>query len=416
MNNSFNIDSINIVDEAINHGIIDLARVQEKMEEMKKQEYLKMHPYKINLGKDGFWHTYLPLGNGKRKAVKRKYEEDIVKIVIDFWKQNNTTTFKKRYFEWVERQKLCGRSNNTISIYESDYIRFFKGDKIENMDIKDIDEAVISQFIQRLLSKQPIPYRTLQTMMGYIRGVFNKSVKDGIIKRYENPCDEVDLPLFKQYCKQTKYKPAEERTFSNTERKTLLDILTDNHLEKPNYIPSYAVELSLYTGMRVGELSGLKWEDIDTEHGIMVIRHSEKYDRKTNEHYVSLPKNGKIRQFPLSPEIEDVLTRVKKVELKNGWLSEFVFSNANGRVHARIISECMRRKTSGTGFTNTKCIHASRRTVNSEFARVGMPATVRASLLGNTEKVNEQYYTYDVSEMDYKKNIICEVNKETKAM
>lgn len=45
-----------------------------------------------------------------------------------------------------------------------------------------------------------------------------------------------------------------------------------------------------------------------------------------------------------------------------------------------------------------------------------MPATVRASLLGNTEKVNEQYYTYDVSEMDYKKNIICEVNKGTKAM
>ena len=216
MNNSFNIDSINIVDEAINHGIIDLARVQEEMEEMKKQEYLKMHPYKINLGKDGFWHTYLPLGNGKRKAVKRKYEDDIDKIVIDFWKQNTTTTFKKRYFEWVERQKMCGRSNNTISIYESDYIRFFKGDKIENMDIKDIDEAVISQFIQRLLSKQPIPYRTLQTMMGYIRGVFNKSVKDGIIKRYENPCDEVDLPLFKQYCKQTKYKPAEERTFSNT--------------------------------------------------------------------------------------------------------------------------------------------------------------------------------------------------------
>mgnify|MGYP000538475158 FL=1 len=76
MNNSLNINSINIVDEAINHGIIDLARVQEEMEEMKKQEYLKMHPYKINLGKDGFWHTYLPLGNGKRKSSKReKYEE-----------------------------------------------------------------------------------------------------------------------------------------------------------------------------------------------------------------------------------------------------------------------------------------------------------------------------------------------------
>ena len=33
--------------------------------------------------------------------------------------------------------------------------------------------------------------------------------------------------------------------------------------ERPDEILPYAVELALYTGMRVGELSGLMWNDID---------------------------------------------------------------------------------------------------------------------------------------------------------
>ena len=319
-------------------------------------------------------------------------------------------------FEWVERQKQCGRSNNTISKYESDYIRFFEGDRLENMDIRDIDEVVLSQFIERLLKSKEIPYRALQAMIGYVNGVFKKSVKDGIIKKSDNPCDEVDLPLYKQYCKRETIKTSAERTFSKKEKNSLLDILATNHETKPNYIPSYAVELSLYTGMRVGELSGLMWEDIDTEQNIIHIRHSEKHDRKNNEYYISLPKNGKIRDFPLTPEIEDILNRVKKVELKNNWLTEYVFSNDKGRVHARTISECMRLKTSGTDFHNVKCIHTSRRTVNSEYAKAGMPATARASIIGNTERVNEQNYTYDISEMDYKRSIISMVNRATKAM
>ena len=62
----------NVLEEATNCGIIDLAYVQDKIDEMKKQKYLEMHPYSITLGKDGFWHTYLPLGNSKRKEVKKK--------------------------------------------------------------------------------------------------------------------------------------------------------------------------------------------------------------------------------------------------------------------------------------------------------------------------------------------------------
>lgn len=143
-----------------------------------------MHPYSITLGKDGFWHTYLPLGNSKRKAVKKKSKEDIDNVVIDFWKRNTTTTFKQRYYVWIERQKQCGRSNNTISKYESDYIRFFEGDRLENMDISGywMKLSIYQQFIERLIKEQG---DTLQSITGhmydYVNGVFKKiSQRQGI--------------------------------------------------------------------------------------------------------------------------------------------------------------------------------------------------------------------------------------------
>ena len=51
---------------------------------------------------------------------------------------------------------------------------------------------------------------------------------------------------------------------------------------------------------------------------------------------------------------------------------------------------------------NKKSIHAIRRTLNSNMKCAGVSGTVAASLLGHTEKVNEENYTYDVSSMEEK--------------
>ena len=58
-----------------------------------------------------------------------------------------------------------------------------------------------------------------------------------------------------------------------------------------------------------------------------------------------------------------------------------------------------------------KGIHAFRRTVNSKMRCSGVPATVAASLLGHTEEVNENYYTYDVSSFAEKQRIVEQINR-----
>ena len=89
-----------------------------------------------------------------------------------------------------------------------------------------------------------------------------------------------------------------------------------------------------------------------------------------------------------------VLRKVKEFEFKNGWLGEYVFQDDRGRVYASRISDC--------AVNNKKSIHAIRRTLNSNMKCAGVSGTVAASLLGHTEKVNEENYTYDVSSMEEK--------------
>ena len=129
---------------------------------------------------------------------------------------------------------------------------------------------------------------------------------------------------------------------------------------------------------------------------------NNKNSRLKKERYISSAKNDKIRVIPLTDDMARVLRKVKEFEFKNGWLGEYVFQDDRGRVYASRISDCAVNNTTTAEFHNKKSIHAIRRTLNSNMKCAGVSGTVAASLLGHTEKVNEENYTYDVSSMEEK--------------
>lgn len=133
-------------------------------------------------------------------------------------------------------------------------------------------------FLDELLLEKEVPYRAFKALFGYLNGIFDKSIRDGLIE--SNPCLKIDLPLYKRRCKQADIKMPEERTFSQSEKNRLLNSLNEKRKEHPDNVLPYAVELAFYTGMRVGELSGLMWNDIDEVNKRIIIRHSEKLNRQ----------------------------------------------------------------------------------------------------------------------------------------
>ncbi len=67
---------------------------------------------------------------------------------------------------------------------------------------------------------------------------------------------------------------------------------------------------ALYTGMRRGELLGLRWRAVDLADGVIEIQSS---------------KSGKRRRVPLWPEVVEALHGLRRVAS-----GDFVFAKADG--------------------------------------------------------------------------------------
>ena len=405
--NLINVELLKLLTE---NGRIAVDTIATQLKEMEsRQKYLEMHDHDIWLANDGYWKTKIKESDGKKRLIKKKNKSDLEDAIIEHYERLslNDNSFKIRFSIWIERQKDCGRCNNTILKYESDYRRFFDGYSIENFNIKDIDEVMLSKHILQVLNDKKIPWRAFKDIMGYVSGVFDKAVRDKVIP--ESPMKYLDLPIYKKYCYIPPVKTTKQRTLSEQDIHTLLERIRHPRAGNTNKMCCFAIELALYTGMRVGELAGLMWEDIIFEEDIMIIRHSEKYDRTTKESFIATTKTGKERIFPLIDEIKSLLFKIRTYETDKGWLGDYVFMDDEGRLTKSKISDTTRNITMSEDFTGIKSIHAIRRTVNSRMKCNGVSTTMASSLLGHTERVNEQNYTYDLTELEEKKQVINQI-------
>lgn len=402
------INDVQLLSFFLDNGIMRRDAI-ERVTQMKEQElYLKYHKYKIWYGKDGYWRTKI-CSNNKLKLIKKKHIEDLESFLNSLYADQVDHSFKALYFDWVKRQELCGRSGNTIIKYISDYNRFFLNYPIEDMNIGDISDTTLSEHIGLVLKDHPIRWRALLNIWGYLNGMFEKCIRDKII--FSNPCTFVDLELFKKNCLETTFRTAQDRTLSIKERMLLKEKLINPHSSNNNQIAAFAIELSLYTGMRVGEIVALSWDDIFVNEGIMLIRHSEKYDRSTKTYSISTTKNNKVRYFPLTEDILNLLERIEIYEKDRGWFGSYIFMNNNGRIHANVVSSSIRNRTMTGDFSTPKSIHSIRRTFNSNLRNNGVSSIVASSLLGHTPEVNESNYTYDIETLNNKKKYVIEASK-----
>ena len=81
-----------------------------------------------------------------------------------------------------------------------------------------------------------------------------------------------------------------------------------------------ALLLGCRAGLRIGEVSGLSWEDVDFDERTLTVR------RTNHKGHLDSPKGGREQVIPLSPELEAALrghrARVAESALRTGtrWL------------------------------------------------------------------------------------------------
>lgn len=392
----------------LNDAKIEVAYVQ-KIVNMNKEEILKIHKEKFKYwqGKNGNWNSYFPKENIKPpygKLVSKVSQERLDKAILDFYLVENkkaiSLTFQQVYREWREVKNL-ELVDNSVLRYNSDYKRFFAGTDFEDIPIDQINENTIKKFMLERIKESKLCRSACKKMFSYIKNTFRYARIEKYIP--EDPAEYLELKHFSKYCFE-KEKPIEEQVFNDTELSMILNGLKELYDDRLWYIPRYAVEFALLTGMRVGEIASLRWDDIQEDY--IFIHSSVKHNRLKNEFYVGATKTKKSRQFPLCDEIRELLGRIQRVEKRYGLLCEYIFTDGKGSfINAQRISDCAKRLTNYLGIHGGG-ITALRKTINSNLRKQGVSATIASSILGHTAEVNEKYYTYDTSNLFEKQKII----------
>jgi len=140
---------------------------------------------------------------------------------------------------------------------------------------------------------------------------------------------------------------------------------------------------ALMTGLRVGELRGLDWSDINWNNKTLTVKHSW-CDYKNG---LVAPKSNKTRQIPLVTELYLALSQRKQV---NG----FVFLNRKGHVFSdnelnRVIAYACKKAS-----LRTITCHTLRHTYASHLVMRGAPLKAIQELLGHANIQTTMRYAH----------------------
>ncbi|MCM1541842.1 MAG: site-specific integrase [Blautia sp.] len=203
--------------------------------------------------------------------------------------------------------------------------------------LSSIKYSDIVAFYTKLSDKENLSLGTIEHLHRELHPAFEMAVRDCIIRT--NPTHSA-LGQFKKRSGvkrgiRTALKPEEQRAF--------LDFM-DNHPVYDHWEPIFVFFMG--TGLRVGELSGLTWKDVDLEKNEITVDHAAVYfagkmNKSSEKVYMSTPKTSAgIRKVPLVKEVKEALKQIKKYQQENGifcvqeidgW-RDFIFLNRFGRI------------------------------------------------------------------------------------
>jgi len=138
--------------------------------------------------------------------------------------------------------------------------------------------------------------------------------------------------------------------FDDTEIQKFLQAIHGTRLEP-------LLTITLFTGMREGEVLGLKWDCVNFNRGTITVNKQLQYDRKSETYQLSSPKNGKGRVIVPAPFVMDLLRRQKQLQaddrafVREAWNDTgFVFTNELGdHLHPWTIYRAFKRAATEIG-------------------------------------------------------------------
>jgi integrase len=188
----------------------------------------------------------------------------------------------------------------------------------------------------------------------------------------KNPCDRVRLP---------KLEEKEIKVFDKSDQKRL-----ERAISRSDDLRHYGILVCLYTGLRIGELCGLKWESVDFTHGKILIKNSINrvinYDGNAKRTMVVEvePKTKKSRRTIPLPDF--LVQRLKDLKRKSG--SDYVISMKSGKAVEPRLLQIIYKKLLQAANVEYVSFHTLRHTFATRAIEFGVDVKTVSEILGHT--------------------------------
>lgn len=344
--------------------------------------------------KDGRWEGRYKCGfdtNGKTKyhsiyartynEVKEKLSEIRTESVTSV--SSGKLTVKELFSEWLSAIRFKVK-DSTYANYrmktEKHILPEFSG-----LSYSSLSAKLVHDFIQKKLECGLSPKYVsdivvvFKSMMKYV------SLEHG----YNNPLVNVILP---------KSPKKELALFSETEQINLQKCISDNI-----DTTKIGIMLSYYTGLRIGEVCGLKWSDIDFEKNTITVsrtvqRIMRKNGSKSTELIVSSPKSiTSKRTIPLPEFLCDILKNHRSDN------NSYILSNSEKITEPRTMQYRFKSILKKTGLPSVN-YHSLRHMFATNCIKLGFDVKTLSEILGHSN-VETTLNRYVHSSMERK--IIC---------
>lgn len=312
-----------------------------------------------------------------RQEVKNKLEKIITELNTDTYVDKNKIIFKDLTKQFINDgynlNKLSDssyvRKINTYNQICSHYMADMEIQKITEDDVKDF-LMYITKYSNSVIGK----------IYGVVNNTFKRAVRKNIIK-YNFLDDKIE------FCKPlSNRKDKNVKGFTVDEQKKFIEAIKKDTAYKYHY----QFLLSLYTGMRMGEINALDKDlDIDFKNKIIHIRRTltkDKNDKTIMGNYTKT-KNG-VRDLVMDEQVEFILKDYLNKEYQPN-SENLLFFNVKkntyyttGQVNM-VFKRFCEHYNIGKGYDVNQ--HMLRHTFATRCIEAGMPANVLSKIMGHAD-------------------------------
>lgn len=359
----------------------------------------------VNRYKNG-WRATITLGRGidgklirkqfygkTKLEVLKKVDEFKIKNTLGLSTKDDKLTVQEWIKTWLEEYKMNDCRPSTMERYLGIYNNYIENTNLGIIKLKDLKPLTLQNYYNDLVKKKNKTPDTIKVINKVLSGGMKQAQKEQLI--INNPCLAVTLPKIKN--------KNEVMTFTLEEQKLFLNELEGNR-------DKCIFSLALGSGLRLGELLGLKWNDIDFESREIKVSRSIKRVKCFDENSTTktkiieqLPKTKySERTIPLPKVIINELKRHKNIiakeRLKAGEIyidNDLVFPNEmGGYIDARNLSKRYKRVLRKANIPYRK-FHALRHTYATRLFENGVSLKVVQVLLGHSSmEITANIYTH----------------------